>query len=305
MNEIKPERNQIRSNDTEIHELFWKSGIRQSRFPTQRTRKGKVFSGIDSTLMKPHGLKNLMEDVLKYLEPSDKRRWDSFFNQFSKKSHSTQIYEVIDLLIQTGIVYVIEKNNRPFKGEYWRPFEIAIDDRARIELAKKFPNKKNVKDNARSSLLLEIQELINQWSECNNSISLMLEQTVQLGIERLKEPNIANGFPISPAATTGFRSVLLTIGHARLLVGKGETMPLRALSSLLWDNTKILDRYQSLIERIISCPLGLIGLETHPETIWCFGDIFYSLPKQAPVSLLAGRPPVLTRETILELSMIT
>lgn len=48
------------------------------KISNQRIRKGKIFSGIESTLMKPHGFKSLMEDVLRYLEPSDKRRWDSF-----------------------------------------------------------------------------------------------------------------------------------------------------------------------------------------------------------------------------------
>lgn len=307
MSDIKPERRQIRSNDDieEIHELVWKAAERQPRFPVNRIRKGKEYKGLDRTLMKPHGFQSLMEDALKYLEPSGKRRWDSFLNRLSKRSNSNHVVEMVDLLIQTGIVCLTEKNIRPNKGEYWHPFEISVDERARIELARKYPNKRNEKDTLRNSILSEIQELVDQWNECNMGITRKIEEIVQLGIDRLKEPSVENGFPINPFSTTRFRSVLLTLGYGRLLLGNEETMPLRALSSLLWDNTKILDRYQTLIERILCCPLGLIGLETHPDMIWGYGDINYSLLNQRPVSLLAGRPPVLTRETILESSFST
>jgi hypothetical protein len=240
-----------------------------------------------------------MEVALKDLQPTGKRRWKPFLKKLTKKFNEKQILEMAELLVQTGIVCLTEKNIRPFKGEYWDFFEISVDPRAAKDLEKKY-GKKNEKEKLRNSTLVEIQELVGQWDESNIDISRKLEELVQLGIERLMNPNVENEFPINPFSTISFRSVLLTLGYGRLMLGRGETIPLRTLSSLLWDNTKILDRYQAIIESIMDCPLNLIGIETHPDTVWVYGDVYYQLPDLEPVSLLSGRPSILSRETILE-----
>lgn len=292
-------RSQIRITDMEIHEFLWNSAERQPRFPVYKIRSGKEYKGLEETLQKPHGFQIIMEEALKYLQPTGKRRWNSFFKKLTKKFNQNHVIEMVDLLIQTGIVCLTEKNNRPFKGEYWDYFEISVDPRSTKDLSNKY-GKKDEKIKLRNSTLLEIQDLIDQWADSTIDISKRLEELVKLGIERLMEPDVENGFPINPFSVISFRSVLLTLGYGRLMLGRGETIPLRTLSSLLWDNTKILGRYQAMIEKIIDCPLDLIGIETHPETIWVYGDLYYYLPDLEPVSLLAGRPAILTRETILE-----
>jgi hypothetical protein len=299
MSELNSVRSKIRVTDLEIHKFLWNSAERQPRFPVYKIRSGKEYSGLEETLQKPHGFRRIMEEALKYLQSTRKRRWKSFLNKLTKEFNEYQIIEMVELLIQTGIVCLTEKNNRPFKGEYWDAFEISVDPRAIKELEIKYGSN-NEKEKLRNSTLIEIQQLVDQWGKSDADISRKLEKLVQLGIKSLLEPNAKNEFPINPTYTISFRSVLITLGYGRLMLGRGETIPLRTLSSLLWDNTKILNRYQAMIEAIIDCPLNLIGIESHPDTIWVYGDIYYHLPGLAPVSLLAGRPTILTRETILE-----
>lgn len=98
--------------------------------------------------------------------------------------------------------------------------------------------------------------------------------------EMVASHDVSWPFPLRPTGAIRFRSVLLALAHSRFLLGKGESMPLRTLSTRVWSNSKILDRYKRDIERIAQTTLSRLGLTSLPETLWGYGDVSYSVELQ-------------------------
>lgn len=294
---LLPERHSLRQEGAEIHELFWPAATKQPHFAVYRNRRGQYYTGVMEILTKPHGLKKIMDQVLRLVAVQELQRWDAIFRRLLKVGSQYQVQDAIDLLVSASILSIRERNKRPNKGEYWSPLTITIDERAIADVVQLFPKPKPLFEQT-ASLIREVNEVRVTWKICGSPTATKLEELVNAGIERLIEPEKENKFSIHPKAIVKYRSILLTLAYGRALLGQEDYIPLRTLSSLIWENTKILDRYRSSITQIINQPLSAIGITVHPETLWVYGDVTYIMGKNESISLLAGRPSVLAEETI-------
>lgn len=282
----------------EEHELYWGEAKKQTRFANYRIRKGIQYYGVLETINKPNGLYDIINNILNILWYKGYSRWNSVITHANKRTSLTDIHDAIEIMIRAGIIIIREKNKRPSKGLYFSPMEINIDPRAQKDVEDLFPNKK---DNSEwgQQLINEVEKVCSTWAPLDSELANKLEILVVSGIDRLVNKR-NESFPVTPKAKIKFRSVLLVIAYGRSLVSSGKTMPIRTLSSLLWQNTKILDRFKKNIVEIIGVPLAAIGISTHPETVWVYGDSTYQLEGKEPISLTCGFPTILSEQTVLK-----
>lgn len=280
----------------EEHELYWRDTKKQTRFAPYRIRRGIKYAGLIDTVNKPHGLEYAMRTILDILWYKGYSRWSSVVAHANKKVVLADINDAIEVLIKAGIIAIYERNERPSKGLYFTSFELTIDPRAEKDIESLLPKKKN-RAEWEQQIIGEVEKIRTTWEPFDSDVARKLEMLVTIGVDRLTGKE-NEAFPVSPKAKVKFRSALLTIAYSRALIGANKTMPLRTLSSLLWQNTKILDRYRKTIEAIIGIPLEAIGIPIHPETVWLYGEASYQLEGKQSVSLTCGLPSVLSEQTV-------
>lgn len=291
------ERREVRQYEAETREYIWGDQARPTRFAIRRVRSGLTFGGVRQILNKPHGLHSVMVDVLSLVVAKGMKRWTAILKHLLPLHPQPRTYEALDILVAASVLVVRERNTRPNKGEFWEVQEVVVDLRAEPELNQIYPPKPT-KDDSSASLLSEAKAIIAKWQWSEDPVCGHLDRLVQDGIGRLRgEPD--GLFDIPVASRVRYRSVLLTLIHARLLAGNRESLPIRTLSTQLWDNSKVLERYKEDIIRLAGVPLGRIGITSHPDLLWAYGAVTLHLEGGHWLNLLSGRPTVLAEETVM------
>lgn len=145
----------------------------------------------------------------------------------------------------------------------------------------------------------EVRELLFPIESYQSPIASKIGLCIQEGLEKLNNPTIKNAFPAQVASRRKYRTILLMLVYARDLVEKGEVMPLRTLSSIIWEDTKVLDGYYKEVSVYIGEQLLTIGITTHPQQVWLYGSGKYEFDGEVN-SLRGAKPVILTGETIME-----
>lgn len=284
----------IKESDNYVYQLVWNSTNEHYTFPTYRIISGKQYYGVGKILDKPHGLKQSIIDIITLLLKKDYYRW----NTVSKKYNESVMAEVTPILVQAGIILVRERNLKPAKGEEWLRIEVAIDPRAIDEARNLFKEQESL-DQWKIKLNEEVKELLFPINSYQSPIAIKIDACIKEGLEKLDNPKIKNTFPAQVTSRKKFRSILLMLVYARDLVEKGEVMPLRTLSSIIWEDTKVLDGYYKEVSVYIGEQLLTIGITTHPQQIWLYGSGKYEFDGEVN-SLRGAKPVILTGETIME-----
>lgn len=284
----------VKEDESYLYKLIWNSTNEHYTFPTYRIISGKQYYGITKILDKPHGLKKSMIDIITLLIKKECYRWQTIAKQYDE----AVVLELIPLLVQAGIILVKEKNVKPAKGENWVKMEVALDPRAMEEARALFETQETLAQ-WRIKLNKEVNALLFPLNTYQSSITSKLEGGIKDGLAKLNNPTVKNTFPAQLTSRRKFRSILLMLVYARELVEKGETMPLRTLSSIIWDDTKVLDKYYKDVVTYIGEQLLTIGITTHPQQIWLYGGGEYEFDGEV-TSLRGAKPVILTGETIMQ-----
>jgi hypothetical protein len=292
---ILPEKCTTVEMENEIWKLLWKPAVRQTFFANERFRSGKEYFGLQQTLSKPHGLQKLMEKMIELIVGEKFKSWKPILNRLLKLFNQYEIEDALEILLVSGIITIKEKNTRPSRGEFFQIQKVTIDDRAFGEVKKLYPIR-NV-SGFHLDWLNELQGLMVNWEYSNDPICQDLERIIEKGLVKLKNPDLEKGFPIHPKSFIKFKSVLHTLVYCRSILAEGKSLPLRTISSMVWEDTKVLDRYRNDLKKLTGRSLKDIGITTIPDTIWIYGAAYYKL-EGMNVSLFSGKPFILSENTI-------
>ncbi|MHC1682916.1 MAG: Wadjet anti-phage system protein JetD domain-containing protein [Clostridiaceae bacterium] len=286
---------------SEVHELpdkkyklIWSKKYENYRFATYRIVSGKKYNDVNEIVNKPHGYKATIYKMLEFLSKKDKYRWNTFQKKFNLDN---SFKDLITILLNAGIIEILEKNSKPAKREEWNMIEIALDSRA-INDTKILCSSEEPFEVWKSKLIKEVQVILYGVKNSDSEIDKVIESCIQEGINKLN--GIDNEFPCGISSRKKYRSFLLTIAYFKQTLYYNKSTPLRTISSNIWDDSKVLDKYIDDISSYVGFPIQDLGITTHPEIVWLFGAGEYILNSLYTTSLMAAKPVILSEETIEE-----
>lgn len=285
---------ETRESEDKKYKLIWSKNYEKYRFATYRIISGKAYKDIKGIINKPHGSKDIIYKMLKFLYKQDKYRWSTFEKKFNLDN---KFEDIITILLNAGIIEIQEKNNRPAKGEEWIKIEVALDKRAINDIEILYGKEESF-DEWKSKLLFEVKEILYGIKGSDSNINKVLNTCINEGINKLN--NINSNFPCNIGARKKYRSFLLTIAYSRRILYYNKLMPLRTISSILWDDSKVLDKYIDEILSYIGVQIQDLGITIHPEVVWLYGVGEYILNNMYTTSLMAAKPTILSEGTIEE-----
>lgn len=204
-------------------------------FPIEMLVSGRLFSGVEASLNKPHGKKLIMEFVIKFLLKGPKQ-YKPFVNQALQKYTWLDLNDALEILILDGIIQIIFKNQRPRKANDWLPTIVQLDPRAMDCIVEKMPDYK-----------LELQKL-------EDSVKRLLIHSINPIKEYLfhciKEEEITDKSGILIADCNSFekyKSIIISVAYYIYLKESDQKIPLRYLSNLIWSQSKLLSKYKTEI----------------------------------------------------------
>lgn len=287
-------RTEIKENGDKKYKFIWSKNYEKYRFATYRIISGKIYKDVNDIINKPHGYKDIIYRVLEFLSKKNKYRW----NTFQKKFNFDSCFEdVLTILLNAGIIEIKEKNSRPAKREEWIRIEVSLDKRA-INDVKIVYSKEESFEEWKYKLLFEVKEILYGIKSSDTNISKVLDACINEGVNKLN--NIDSNFPCSIRFRKKYRSFLLTIAYCRQLLYYNRSMPLRTISSNIWDDTKVLDKYIGEISSYVGFSTQDLGITIHPEVVWLFGAGEYIVNNMYTISLMAAKPTILSEGTIEE-----
>lgn len=290
---------ETRENEDKKYKLIWSKNYEKYRFATYRIISGKIYKNINDIINKPHGYKDIIYEVLKFLSKKDKYRWNTFEKKFNLDD---SFEEIITILLNAGIIEIKEKNNRPAKRAEWVKSEISLDKRA-VNDARILCTDEEDFETWKSRLLLEAEQISYGIKNNDSDTDKVLCKCMDEGINKLN--NIDSNFPCNIMFRKKYRSFLLTIAYSRQLLYYNKSMPLRTISSILWENSKVLDKYIKEITYYTGFSTQDLGITTHPEVVWLFGAVEYILNYKYTTSLMGAKPTILSEGTIDESKFVS
>jgi len=264
--------------------LFETSPVK--RYATYKTESGMDCKGIQGTLNKPHGLKELMGQIIQELHKGPKR-FVPFSKKLAKNNSFTQILEAIDILVIDGIIQTKSKNKKPNKSNLeWELQTISLDPRVQKEVSQK-----------------EIVS-VEQYEKFKIRINMIIEKTKPTFLKSHLTQCMNNRVLTSPdgvkvcgsEAWVKYQSITLTLAYAIVLLDEDKRESL-VISERIWGKSKILDRYKKDITLVTGLSLNQMNLTSMPEVTFIHGDVTYTY-KGYRASFLAGSPCSLTEVTI-------
>lgn len=285
---------ETRENEDKKYKLIWSKNYDKYRFATYRIISGKIYKDTEDIVNKPHGYKEIIYKMLKFLYKQDKYRWRTFEKKFNL---GNSFEDIITILLNAGIIEIKEKNNRPAKREEWIRIEVALDKRATNDVEILYIKEESF-DEWKSKLLFEVKEILYGIKSNNSNVDEVLNTCINEGVNKLN--NINSNFPCSIGARKKYRSFLLTIAYSRQILYYNKLMPLRTISSILWDDSKVLDKYMDEILAYVGVQIQDLGITIHPEVVWLYGAGEYILNNMYTTSLMAAKPIILSEGTIEE-----
>lgn len=281
-------RTEIKENGDKKYKYIWSKKCEKYRFATYRIISGKIYKDIRDIVNKPHGYKDIMHRILEFLNKKDKYRWNTFEKKFNLDN---SFEDIITILLNAGIIEIKEKNNRPAKREEWIRTEVALDNRAANDV-KILYSKEESFEEWKSKLLFEVKEILYGIKSNDSNTDKVLGRCINEGINKLN--NIDSKFPCSISSRKKYRSFLLVMAYSRYLIYYNKSMPLRTMSSIVWHNSKTLDKYMDEILYYTGLQVQDLCITIHPEIVWLFGAGEYTLNCQ----YTAAEPTILSEGTI-------
>jgi DNA topoisomerase VI subunit A len=267
-------------------------GSPEKRYPNYKTESGWDCKTVEITLKKPHGLQELMKQIIREVQKGAKR-----FAPLSKKLSTDNSYadilRAIDIMVIDGILQTSSKNKRPNKSDLeWELQIICLDPRVQ----KQASAKEKLQTDQYEKLRSKIKEIIQHIGD--SSLKLHLMQCIYK-----KELSSPDGKEIcNSQAWVKFQSIALTLSYALVLIDEDRREPLRVISERIWGKSKILDRYKKDIVLVTGKSLNQLNLTTTAEVTYVYGDVTY-IHKGYRSSFLAGSPYSLTEGTISSLEI--
>lgn len=280
--------------DNKVYNYIWIEKNKNSLFAQFRIIRGLNYISVYELLSKPHGLKEIMNEVLALFSKKNKYRWETILTKVPK--HNT--VDGIMLLNEAGIIVLKEKNDRPAKGDYWRKVEVIIDERAIDDIRKIFDKNADF-SKWKEELVNEVNNIILYLDEPITKLDKKIMFYIEQGLEILDNPKCKNKFPSTIKSRQKFKSILLTFAYIRKLVSNNEIMSLRTLSCIIWDDSKIVEKYIKDVTIALGEELINLGITINPEIFYIYGGGSYKYNEEK-VSLMSGKPVILSGETILE-----
>ncbi|MEK5027683.1 serine/threonine-protein kinase [Paenibacillus sp. FSL M7-1046] len=202
------------------------------RFPVEMLASGQNYQGIDNTLNKPHGKKELLKYIIKLLSKGAKQ-YGPFVNQVLQTYSWQDLNDALEILLIDGVIQVIFKNQKPRKSIEWLPKIIKLDPRALEELSSEVPDF-NVEF---LKLTIIIDRLI---SHTKNPLKEYILQWI-------KDVEIKDHNDVSIADRNSFKkykSIILICAYYVSLKESEQKIPLRYLSNQIWNKPKVLSLYK-------------------------------------------------------------
>jgi hypothetical protein len=264
------------------------------RYPTYKIESGLECKGIISTLNKPHGLKELMGQIIQEVQKSPKR-FEPLVKKLSFSYTTEDVLDAIEIMVMDGVIQTKSKNKRPNKSDLeWELQLLNLDPRARDQ------------DNETSKKDLLKEDYENFKERFNEIVKEAETSLLRDHIYKCVDEKVlltSNGEKIcSYDARIKFQSVILSLAYALILLKQGRQENLRVVSERIWGKSKILDRYKKDIILVSGKPLSQLNLTNPPEVIFVYGDIVFDY-KGSRSSFLAGFPYCLTEATVKDIDI--
>ncbi len=266
--------------------------IKGVTFPVEEIHSGVNFIGIEKTLGKPHGLNNIMNEIIKFVQKNP-TKFDTIVKRLVNKCKRKDIEDALEILKNDGIIQIIYRNDNPRKGNYFSIQKVCIDPRAEEQL-----NKNNI-DNINFKLEELRRNILNIVGNSRHHLVKHLEKCMQEGILTDKVDNII----VKAKAWITFKSVSMTLAHSVVLQEQGVYKTLREISVQIWGNSKVLDRYKKEISMVSGESLTKLHLSIMPESTYFYGNITGELHGKKLLGI-CGYPVVITDDTIKSLNII-
>lgn len=269
-------------------EEFYKEGI---RFPLGIKEYGTNYIGVNKSINKPHGMKEIMSSIIKL---SSKRpiKFDTLIKKLVDKFSRNDIDDAIEVLKKDGIIQTFSKNSNPRKGRYFSISKICIDPRAEADI------KTNINGDMEEKLSQLKEAVIHITKESSSLLAKHLRNCVEEGALR----DLNGCVIVNIKAWIAFRSVALALAYSVMLKEKKEYATLREISVEVWGKSKILDRYKTEITKVAGMSLSKLNFNIFPETTYFYGDILGEI-NNTTFSGLAGYPVIITDLTIKSLNI--
>lgn len=180
----------------------------EKRYPSYKIESGQNFRGIPSTLNKPHGLQDLMTQIIREVSKGAKR-YTPLAGKLAKSYSSSDIAKAIDILVIDGILQTKSKNKKPNKSDLeWDLQIISLDPRAQETFSQ------------------TEEPLVEKYQHLKNQIDQLITETKPSALKTHLQRCLNEKVLTSPnrdvvcgtKAWVKFRSVALTLAYAIVLL---------------------------------------------------------------------------------------
>ncbi|EHL06284.1 hypothetical protein HMPREF0322_03036 [Desulfitobacterium hafniense DP7] len=207
------------------------------RFPVEMLLWGENYYGVETTLNKQHPYKAVMEFTIKTLLKGPKQ-YKTIVNHVLEKFTWLEFNDSLEILLLDGVIQISFKNPKPQKLIDWFPKVIQMDPRALDDLIEERPDINLEFENLRH----DVNELLIGRNDPNSE--KILEWLEERQIKDLEGIVIADWF-----AFKKYKSIVLSAAYYTNLKDNGKKLPLRYISTKIWNNTGALKIYKDEIAR--------------------------------------------------------
>ena len=269
-------------------EEFYKEGI---RFPLGIKEYGTNYIGINKSINKPHGMKEIMSSIIK-LSSKKPIKYNTLIKKLVDKFQRSDIDDAIEVLKKDGIIQTFSKNSNPRKSRYFSISKICIDPRAEADL----------KIDTSGDMEEKLSQLKGEVSHITMGSSSLLGNHLRNCVDEGALKDLSGCVIVNTKAWIAFRSVALALAYSVMLKEKEEYATLREISVKVWGKSKVLDRYKTEITKVAGMSLSKLNFNITPETTYLYGDIS-GVINGTTFSGLAGYTVIITDSTIKSLNI--